>query len=293
MIWTLAILVYATLITVVFALACRATAKPLAADLRDLWQSARSVPAAAERAEVIKALVELQKAATPWYERTISAVGVVAFFSMSVAVTVQTIGANLQQGRAERLGAQLEDLKEERAAVEAFVAEGSRLVASRMRSGGMLSELEKTILRYRLDALEKEPAASEGAVRERFTLALALREYASAISVLENERGLLNLTTPADRLSLAEYYFLVSSHEASKQLLAEVWTERQSLARPLATRAIVLRAALGLTPDAARELAELHGLSMPEATRILDRELAAFKAGVARVDASASASGAR
>lgn len=293
MIWTLSALAYAALVTVVYCRARRAAARPFADDLRDLWQAARTVEPAKDRAEVIKALAELQKASTPWYERTVSTVGVIAFFSMSIAITVQTIQGNLEEARAQRLGAQLEDMKEEHTAAEEFVAEVSRLVASGMRSAGTLSDLEKRILRYRLEMLERKPETDEDAVREIFALALALREYPLAVSVLEREQEVLNLAVPADRLSLAEYYFLVSSHSASKQLLGEVWAQRQTLARPLVTRLVVLRAALGLSRDAAGELAELLNVSPQEAARILERETAAFRAGVARVDSSTNAAAPR
>jgi len=288
MIWTLTALVYGLLLTVLYSVARKAAAKPLQADLRGLWEAARKVELPRERAELLRALADLQSAATPWYERTLSTIGVIAFFSMSVAVTVQTIGANLQESRAERLREQLEDLKETQLTSERFVADVSRLVASGMRSGGSLSELERKILRQRLEALAHKGDATDETVREMFSLALALREYPQAVALLEEHRSVLDLAVPGDRLSLAEYYYLVGSPQAAKELVGKVWADRVSLDRSLVTRLIVLRAALGVSYDGAHELATLLKISDEEATRIVERETRAFRAGVARVDKSSA-----
>ncbi|HET9767164.1 MAG TPA: hypothetical protein VFS60_09965 [Thermoanaerobaculia bacterium] len=286
MIWTVTAAVYGVLVTVLYCLGRRAAAAPIAADLRVLWQAARTVELPKDRAEMMKALSELQKAATPWYERTLSTIGVIAFFSMSVAVTVQTIQANLQQSQAERLRAELADQKAAQSASERFVADVARLVASGVRGGGSLSELERKILRHRLDVLAETSDAGDDAVREMFALALTLREYPRAVTLLEQHRTVLDMALPGDRLSLAEYYFLVGSLQASKELVGQVWAQRAVLDKPLVTRLVVLRAALGVSADGAHELAELLGVSSAEATRILARETMAFRAGVARVDAA-------
>lgn len=274
MVWTLLLLFYGILLTVIQVYDKRKRLHPFEIEIRRLNGSIKSIESTTDRVKIISALAELQKVTIPWYERSISMMGVVAFISMSVAIGIQTINANLQEVRSMRLESKLNDLSAEREAAEEFVTEVSRAVVSGILDIRSLGDVERRILRYRLDRLRKSSVVGIDKIREMYTLALALRDYEVAVSVLELNPGLLDSTVPGDRLSLAEYYYFVGAVQSSKDLQQQIWMQRQHLARPLAKRLAILRTAIGFNVDVeVEELVRVFGLRKDEARQMLSREV--------------------
>lgn len=287
MVWAFVLLIYSVLLSAVYMYSRRRQLSPLEDELRGLSRSLELVETPKDRASILQALAELRRASIPWHERAISTIGVIAFFSMSIAVVIQTISANLQQARVERLESGLAALKEERAAAERFLAEVSHAVTTGVLDPRALGDVERRVLQYRLDRLRGKLDRDEKETREVYSLAMALGRYDVAAAIMERHTDLFDMARPGDRLSLAEYYYLVGSHEASAQLQRELWKDRLNLARPLARRLIVLGAALDVPlEEAALEMTRVLKVRTDEARQIVLREVEALKTGAQRREIS-------
>lgn len=292
MIWIVTLACYGALVSVALVAGHRKRLRRIEEETENLIKAASRVRSIEGRAKLLGSLSELQKAATPWYERSLSTIGVVGFFSMSLAAGVQTISANLSAARAERLEDALEDLQEERNAAENFVNQVSKMVVSGALPIRTLGRAERELLRFRLDRLRAKEKLEIAEAKEMYTLALAIRDFHSAVSIFEQYRELLEGTSAGDQVSLAEYYYLVGSQEAARELIEELWEKRSTSDRLVVRRMSVLRVLIGHALDEeARELARLFRTRQSEALAILSREVEAFQEGARRL-AVAEANGA-
>src|SRR3954453_4341844 len=63
-------------------------------ELDRVWKGITSTPnPSLEDIKVIAELAKVRQSEIPWYERSVSTIGIVAFFSMIIATSIQTISA--------------------------------------------------------------------------------------------------------------------------------------------------------------------------------------------------------
>jgi hypothetical protein len=241
----------------------------------DLERYVFSLSSVTEKAALIQAIASLKQAHTPWYERSVSTIGVVALISAALAAGHETIAANLQELKVKQLEVELANRSAERTAADEFLANLSKALIAGSLGTHKLSTSEKRLLRYRMDRILKSPVSDIGQIREVYALALALSDYEAAISVLEKNPDLLDKTMVGDRLTLAEYYFMVGSPRAALELQQLVWDKRGDLQPFLYKRLVVLRSALNLHSQAElNELARLLKLPRQETETLVVQEAA-------------------
>src|SRR5258707_11464655 len=83
---------------------------------------------APEKLQALSHLAVIQQHRVPWYERSLSTIGVVAFLGMIIATGVQIIKTSVESGKAEQLQQQVAALNQERSVIEEFLAKVSRSV---------------------------------------------------------------------------------------------------------------------------------------------------------------------
>lgn len=228
---------------------------------------------AAEKLKAIASLTELRKTMSPWYQKYLSTIGVIGLFSMTIAAGVQTINSTTQQYRADSLEAELEDKTEQVEAAQLFVAEVSSAIQSGAFGTQRIGDVERKILRYRLDELRSVNDLDNAQLSELFSLALVLREYDLAVEILERNKELLSVTNPADQLTLAEYYNLVGSTTAAQQIVDGLDSLNVVQSAEFVKRLVFLKLALGADVDElASAYANAFKIRRDEAVEILTRE---------------------
>ena len=227
-----------------------------------------------EKIKAISALNDLKKSVSPWYEKYLSTIGVIGLFSRTIAAVVQTINSTIQQSRADALEENMSELKEQVAAAELFVADVSSAIQSGAFDTQRIGEIERRILRYRFEELRKSTKLDNQALSEAFSLALVLREFETAVELLEENRELLDGSYPADQLTLAEYYYLVGSNSAAQQIVDQIDEEGGSHPRSFVKRFVVLKVALGAPiENVVGEFATTFDIKRDQAIESLTREV--------------------
>ena len=227
-----------------------------------------------EKIKAISALNDLKKTLSPWYEKYLSTVGVIGLFSMTVAAGVQTINSTAQQSRADVLESDLAELKSQVELAEQFVANVSSAIQSGAFDTQRIGEIERRILRYRFDELRTSTDLNSEALSEAFSLALVLREFETAVELLEKNRELLNDRHPADQLTLAEYYYLVGSNSAAQQIVNDIDAAGGAQQRSFVKRLAVLKVALGApAEDVVGDYANAFDIRRDQALESLTREV--------------------
>ncbi len=228
---------------------------------------------ATEKLKAIASLTELRKSMSPWYEKYLSTIGVIGLFSMTIAAGVQTINSTTQQYRADSLESELEDKTAQIEAAQLFVAEVSSAIQSGAFGTQRIGDVERKILRYRLDELRSVNDLDNTQLSELFSLALVLREYDLAVEILEDNKELLNNTNPSDQLTLAEYYNLVGSKTAAQQIINELDSLNVAQSAEFVRRLVFLKLALGANVnELASDYANAFKIRREQAVEILTRE---------------------
>ena len=110
---------------------------------------------ALERIKVLAELAPIHRDRLPWYERAFSAIGVVAFFSMSLAAGVQTIASTFLTQQTETLRLQKEFLENDKKKADEAIARVSEAVVADPRP---VPEWARSLLESRLSELEQNAA---------------------------------------------------------------------------------------------------------------------------------------
>ena len=277
MIWSVLCTCFATILSLLYANRSRSIDGDLRIQEKTLIRTLGETSDPDSLAKLLTALAAVRGATTPWYERTISVVGVVAFFSMTIATGFQTFSAASREVKQEQLKVELVELEEELAAADKFLEEMARAALARSIDPRRISRDERNVLRYRLTSIQSRKSQDATAIREGLALAMTLSDYESAAEFVDRNWNLLDETIPADRVSLAEYYYLVGSHGAARDIASDLELNR-TLPPQVEKRLIVLRAALDFTfDDQVRELARLLAVNPEEAHRILRNDVSKLK----------------
>ncbi len=233
----------------------------------------------------INALVELSKVLTsqiPWWERSLSSIGVIAFVSMTLATTVQTTKSILTESKLVEVNTEMDELQSKIDNAESLIKSIADVTLKQRIAHGLLDEGGEEILEHRLASLTQRERMTDTEALEAYSIAMALGRYKSAVSIIEGYETLLTSTGPSDLVSLAEYYYLVGIEEKSSNMLADVMLRSEHLSQGAEIRAIILSVGLRMNiekPEAIRKVQSILNVPEPKARQVVDVGLAALEEG--------------
>lgn len=196
---------------------------------------------ATDRAEIISKIAEAEHSFSPWYEKSLSTAGVIAFFAMLVAASVQTVMVTRESFKLDQLQVQIDSLAEGKKYADSVIKDAVQTIVDKHQLGGRLYREEKLLLEHRLRQLEKINSLSKAEFAELYRLQLLLGRFFAATDLLEEHKALLDMTAPADIISLAEYYYLEGAGEVARKLLDSLNVKLPQLSAPWQIRYMVLR----------------------------------------------------
>lgn len=215
---------------------------------------------------------------TAWYEKSISTIGIVAFFSMTITAGIQTIKLAIDDYKLERSKTDMAVLLQEKDRVQALIARLSRATLSQVQEAGTLDRASQELLHHRLEVLLGSSSATKEELGEAFEISLILRDYQAAKELAAEHRDLLQQANPGDRLALAEFYFISGSKYAAKDILASLEPIGPTLPKPWQVRMIILKARIDEKADKyAPDLANLLQISPQMAKARIEHEIASDK----------------
>ena len=231
-----------------------------------------------EKLNALAHLATIQEHESPWYERSLSTVGVIAFFSMTIASGVQLIKTTVESVKSDQLQQEIAAMNRERSVIEGFLGRVSRAVAAQYTETGRLDSAGKEILEHRLKELRLKEIVNHDELVETFTLALLLRDYETAKGALDRNIKLLDDTRPSDVISLAEYEVLEGAPNTANEYLRKIEPALSTLPSAWQVRVIVLDTVINGNDDIhAKRLASLLGIDTEQASRRLSADVARFR----------------
>ena len=234
------------------------------------------------RIDGLKELGNLEVQRIPWYERSLSVVGIFAFFSMLIATGIQTLAGMQQTSRTDDLRKEVEMLAGERETAEAVISLAAESEMRRFAISSSLHPEAKRLIKHRENYLRESIASPAGVddervkddTRELYTIYIYFNDYESAVSLLEQSTDLLDATKLVDRITLAEYYILIRLNESAREILdgvephyhdlGDVWKEKFTILTAISTPARL--------DECVYTLAGLREISVEEAQSLLLRE---------------------
>lgn len=280
MVWYPLLIVYALCLTLLFLLKnFRLQKDSLIGQLREAAKNEDL--SALEHFNSLCEIAKIQQNQIPWYERSVSTIGIVAFISMLIATGIQTISATHESLKVDFLKVEVEKLIKQKNEAETLVADISNAIFSIHLKSGKLDAAEAAILRYRMNQLENVSKLDEKVLIEQYRISLILGDFDKAIGILDQNIKLLDETSDIDQVSLAEYYYLTGGHEKAKELLSMLLPRLSILSDQLKFRIVVLSALSDpdiktKTDNYVRQIASLLKMNFTEAEIRLEREMKIF-----------------
>lgn len=189
--------------------------------------------------------IELKGNEQTWFEKGISTIGVFALICMTIVTSVQTIKSERMNADMKSLTKEMAKLKEEKTDVEYMLTDISKAILERQIIVGNISVAEKKILEYRYKILKDILKLNHDEIIERYSIAILLHEFEDANNLIEKNFNLLNKTLPADRISLAQYYYAIGERTKARSLIDNVMAHYSTLPETWKFRVLVLKSALG------------------------------------------------
>ena len=200
-----------------------------------------------DESKKIDALIELAKVEqvqTPWWERSISTMGIVAFASMSVAVTVQTINSSLGEAKFQAAQDKIEQFQTELKSSSELIEVLAQGALRRHLELGERDEASMKLLEFRLSQIENKLHKEPKDLQEAYALAFAVEKYDVAFSLLKSHPDMLNETTPDDMVTLGEYFFISGSKAQAGRLTETARDNFSALSRSGKLRLLTLDSAV-------------------------------------------------
>jgi len=211
--------------------------------------------------ECLKLLVELAKveqAQTPWYERSLSAVGVVAFFSMIIATGWQTVQTSLGEAKLQAMQKEQTQLINEEKAMDTHLSQISRAISTQARQAGKVDEEYQPTLRFRLEYLRSQEKLDDSQIVEMCDLALLMEDSTTLIDAIQRDSGLVRRLKPVDIITIAEYFYTVNSPGKAEELVELVEPQSINLSKASRIRLLALEASIrGLARIEVHQLTDL------------------------------------
>ena len=253
-------------------------------DLDRIWKKAASTPnPSATELRSIAQLAKARQTEIPWYERSLSTIGIVAFFSMLIATSFQTINSAKTEIESTNLKQEIKGLEAQRASWKDLMKKLSEVVLLKQAGGMALENSEADVLRQRLGEINRGDQLSKEDDIEKLRILLALKEYDSASALIERSTFLNDEASPEILLLLSEASFLDGAYGRAKSLLTRIEPELSKQRVDWQLRFFVLNAALASDYDPyVNQVAALKRVSLSEANEWLKGKVAELKEQAAR-----------
>jgi hypothetical protein len=232
-------------------------------------------------AEDLKALAEIAKvrqSAIPWYERSISTLGIIAFFSMLIATSVQTINSAKAEIESSNLRQEIKGLESQRQSWNKIIKELSEVVVLKQSSSGRLEKSEEDVLKQRLAQLLEIERPGKEDIAEKLRIFLALKQYDGASALLQKSPALADEASPENLIFYAEISFIDGAKGQTRALLKRFESQMSKQPIEWQLRYFVINAALSSDPKSfAKDVAALKQLELNEAEELLTSRVLVLK----------------
>lgn len=194
-----------------------------------------------KRFEALIQMHEVQEKALPWFQRSLSTLGVVAFFSMSAAALTQTISAQFSEFKASAAERRYSYIQDSARMTEVANSRSSRAMLEMLSTNSPRLPEMVAFLQSRLELLAdpRRPKNTEAEdAKEGIAIAIALQNIHCAAQIWRNhpEIGLDTLELrQAYKLSFAQFFYFLGEDSRAGDVLDEVEaTGNQSFAEDVA-----------------------------------------------------------
>jgi hypothetical protein len=239
-------------------------------ELDAIWKAitSKADPSAAD----LTAMAEVAKARQSeihWFERSVSTIGIVAFFSMIIATTIQTINSAKIDIDSSNVKQEIKVLESQRVTWKKLLKSLSEVIVLKQLNG-RLEESEKDVLRQRLQDLEDADSGKPEDERERLKLYLALGRHENASALVEKSSAVAADTTPENLILLAETSYVDGAKGRANTFLNKFEPTLSKQPVDWQVRFFVLKAALSAAPtDYAKDVAAVKGIDTAEAEQFI------------------------
>lgn len=194
-------------------------------------------------------LHELREKHVPWFQKSLSTFGVIAFFSMSAAALTQTISAQVNAFKAQSAEQRYNEAKEMADATERANERSIKAILALRNTDIYLSKEMTDLLYDRLIHLSDPKRNSQTAaadVKEQMIIAMALGRANCAAQIWQASSDItlseLNVE-PADVVTFGELYYLIRDDTSARKSLEHLDYGRLK-SKSVAFRSAALRVAL-------------------------------------------------
>lgn len=196
-------------------------------------------------------------------------IGIVAFFSMLIATSVQTVGSAKTEVESSNLRREIKELESQRNSWKKMVKELSEVIIYKQESAAKLEKSEENVLQQRLNQIEEAEKISEEENSEKLKIYLALQQYDKAAALIE-KFPVLESASPENLLFLAEMCYVDGAKGRAKSLLKKFESGLSKQPVEWQVRYFVVNVALGTDPKTYQgEVAALKRVPPVEAELLL------------------------
>lgn len=259
-------------------------------ELDKIWKEITAKPKpTVDELKAIAEIAKVRQTEIPWYERSLSTIGLVAFFSMLIGTSFQTINSAKTEIESSNLRQEIKGLELQRAAWNKLVKSLSEVIVLKQMNSGRLAESERDVLRQRIRDLEQTTNKTKQDESEQLKIYLALNQFDNASALVEKSQVLLEDTTPENLLLLAEASFLDGAKNRAKVLLSKFEPNISKQPQDWQVRFFILSAALDPNPgNYAKDVAAIKGISLSEAGEFLNARVDELKQNARRIAAASN-----
>ncbi len=253
-------------------------------ELENVWQqiTSKADPSDAD-IRAIARIARVRQGEISWFERSISTIGIVFFFSMLIATSIQTINSAKAEIESANLKQELKGLESQRNAWNKLIKELSEVIVLKQSNYGRLEKSEEEVLRQRLTQVEEIEKPDKEDEAEKLKLYLALKQYDKASALIDKSTLLADAASPETLIFLAEMSFLDGARARAKTLLKKFESELSKQPVEWQLRFFIVSAAISADPKLyGKEVAALKQIQLNEAEEWLADRVAELKAQARR-----------
>jgi hypothetical protein len=189
-------------------------------ELDQIWHKITSNPnPSSEDIKVIAEVAKVRQTEIPWYERSLSTIGIVTFFSMLIATGYQAINSAMAENETYNLRQEIKGFESQRDSWNKLVKELSEVIVLKQSTNNKLEKSETSVLRQRLDELDKVDRPTTEDQSEKLKIYMALKQFGDASALIEKSTLLTDEASPENLLFLAEVSFIDGEKSRARDLL--------------------------------------------------------------------------
>lgn len=196
-------------------------------------------------------IAEARSAATPWYHRAISAMGVIGFVAALVAVITQAFQNAALEQKSTIDDRQISIVRSQSERAERLLSPIVESVVNTFdRQGVSPSTEEKELLRFAVDRWLSEPPSETPAYKENmlkaFHAALLSNEYAEAVQISDRLGPNISQANPVEQASVIEYLFVSGFESATAPKIQRLLKTPGNMPTRSQLRIVAIASAIGL-----------------------------------------------